>query len=131
MRYFKTISQYLAFLLAGVLLGYLVLQVPALFKSNSIQGDYSAYYRGTATQVVMYSTQTCPYCAKTREFFAARHIAYTERDVQTDPAALAQMQQLGGTGVPQVLIGDRRIPGFAPKALEEALARLAQQAKAH
>ena len=77
----------------------------------------------------MYSTQSCPYCAKTRAYFAERKIAFVERDVQADPTALAQFKQLGGTGVPQVLIGDRRISGFAPKALDDALERLQQTAR--
>lgn len=124
MQRLKSFFTYVAFLLVGVGLGYVLLQVPALFKSNSIQGDYSAYYTGAPGRVVLYSTRTCPYCAKARAYFAERKIAYVERDVQADPGAMAQFKQLGGTGVPQVLIGDRRIPGFVPKALDEALARL-------
>lgn len=124
MQRLKSLATYVAFLLAGLAIGWSILNLPALFKSNSIQGDYSAYYTGTSAQVVMYSTSTCPYCAKAREFFAARNIAYVEKDIQADPTALQQLKQLGATGVPQILIGDRRVPGFAPKAMEEALARL-------
>lgn len=124
MQKLKSLALYIAFLLAGLAIGMLVLRLPALFKSNSIEGDYRAYYGGSPVQVLMYSTSSCPYCAKAREFFAARKVAYIEKDVQADPAALQQLKQLGASGVPQILIGDRRIPGFAPQALDEALARL-------
>lgn len=124
MKSLKTVLQYLCFLAAGLGLGYALTHVPALFKSNTIEGDYSAYYGDTPNRVVMYSTQSCPYCAKAREYFATRKVAYVERDIQADPQALAQFKQLGATGVPQVLIGERRISGFAPKAFDDALSRL-------
>jgi glutaredoxin len=71
----------------------------------------------------MFSTVWCPYCAKTRAYFAERKIAYVELDIEKSPAAAKQYAQLGAGGIPKVLIGDRMIGGFVPTAFDAALAR--------
>lgn len=114
------------FLIAGVGLGFLVMKAPAFFKKTSIEGNYAAYYAGAPTKVVMYGTQSCPFCTKTREYFNERKIEFVERDIEHDPAAARQFKELGGNAVPRVLIGDRLISGYNPSAFDDALTRLAK-----
>lgn len=124
MQKLKSISVYIAFLLAGIGLGFVAMKAPAFFKKTSIEGNYEAYYAGAPTKVVMYGTQSCPYCAKTREYFNERKVAFVERDIEHDPAAARQFKDLGGSAVPRVLIGNRMIAGYIPSGFDDALARL-------
>lgn len=70
-------------------------------------------------RIVMYGTRWCGYCKKARAYFAARQLAFTDLDVETDPGAKAAFERLGGRGVPVILVGDTRINGFNEKAFEK------------
>lgn len=63
--------------------------------------------------VVMYSAQWCGYCRKARDYFRSNGVAFRERDVEMDSAARADYERLGGTGLPLILVGDRRLDGFS------------------
>lgn len=69
-------------------------------------------------RVVMYATDWCPYCAKAREYFADNGIRFTEYDIDKDPAARRRYDAMGATGVPVILVGDRRINGFSVEGFE-------------
>ena len=72
--------------------------------------------------VEMFATSWCGYCRKAREFFAARGIAITEYDIETDVAAARRKQEIyPSPGVPLVVINGKPIQGFAPSAYEQAL----------
>lgn len=58
-------------------------------------------------QVRIYTTPTCGFCAMTKKFFAAKNIAYEERDVSGDVAAAQEMiDKSGQMGVPVTVITD-------------------------
>jgi glutaredoxin 3 len=68
-----------------------------------------------AKKVKVYTTPTCPWCKKTKEFLKEKKIPYTEYDVSSDEKARNQMIELSGQmGVPVVEIGDSVIVGFNP-----------------
>ena len=117
----KSVFAYGLFLIGGLALGYAIPRIPNWFKPAYVEGNYSAYLNGAKSQVVMYSTSWCPYCAKTRAYFAAHHISYQEMDIEKSPVAKQQYAQLGGGSIPKVLIGNRMIVGFVPSAFETAL----------
>ncbi len=74
--------------------------------------------------VVVYTTTTCPYCASVKQYLSSRGVAYTERNVERDGAAAAEMVRLSGQqGVPVTRIDDEIIIGFDRPRLDEALAR--------
>ena len=71
--------------------------------------------------VVMYATDWCSHCARARAYFEENGIAYTEYDIDKSHAAHAQFKQLGGRGVPLILVGRERVNGFSELAFEFAL----------
>ena len=77
---------------------------------------------GTAQpKVVLYGTDWCPYCAKTRKFFAVNGIQYVDLDVEKSREAGDRYRELSGKGVPVILVGDRVITGFDEESLRDAL----------
>jgi len=73
-------------------------------------------------KVVLYATDWCGYCAKTRRFFADNHIPYQELDVEHSELGRKEYQKLGGGGVPVIVVNDSTvIRGYDPEAIVEAL----------
>ncbi len=85
-------------------------------------GNFSGLYAEANRSVVLFSTSTCPYCRKAREFFAEHGIAYTDYVVDQSKAAEEKFSARGGGAVPLIYIGDREIRGFRETAVREALA---------
>lgn len=72
-------------------------------------------------RVVMYATERCGYCAKTRAYFNDEGIKFTEFDIDRDAAAKRNFKSLEAPGTPLVYVGYRRIDGFNRKKLDQAL----------
>ena len=73
--------------------------------------------------VIMYSTATCPYCEKARQWFISHKVAWDERDVETSEAARRQWQDMGAVGTPFIVINGKRFSGFMEGALEAEIAK--------
>lgn len=76
----------------------------------------------SAGGVVLYATDWCGYCQKTRELFAANGVSYVEVDIEKSEAGYRDYKRLGGRGVPVVSANGTVIHGFAPQRLLEAAA---------
>jgi len=73
-------------------------------------------------KVEIYSTPTCPYCHKAKEYFKANKIEYTDYNVAEDQAkAKEMMDKSGQMGVPVIVVDDKVIVGFDKPKLEAAL----------
>ncbi|MCZ8130964.1 MAG: glutaredoxin 3 [Steroidobacteraceae bacterium] len=60
----------------------------------------------------MYATGWCPYCARARALLDRRGIAWTEIDVESEPAKRAEMiARSGRRTVPQIWIGETHVGG--------------------
>ncbi|WP_258000745.1 glutaredoxin family protein [Janthinobacterium sp. ROICE36] len=120
----KTIAMYGLILVAGLGSGYALSLLPGLLKSNDTEGNYAAYFPNAQAKVVLYGTHWCGYCAKTRAYFKENKIEFVDLDIEKSPAAKKAHEELGGGGVPVVLIGNRKIQGFNTGALEAALKKI-------
>ncbi|MCX4186314.1 glutaredoxin family protein [Methylophaga sp. OBS4] len=63
-------------------------------------------------EVVMYSTEWCGFCKKARKYFRDNNIAFTDYDIEKNLAAKQRYDQMGATGVPVILVEDKRMNGF-------------------
>ncbi len=73
--------------------------------------------------IVMYSTQSCVFCAKARAWFDAHRIPYVECDVERDTSCRSRYQALGAAGTPTFEVIGTRLLGFSPESLALALQR--------
>lgn len=72
--------------------------------------------------VKVYSTPTCPWCIKTKEFLKANKVAFTNIDVSTNKAAAQEMvKKSGQMGVPVIDIDGKILVGFDEGKLKSAL----------
>ncbi len=72
--------------------------------------------------VTVYSTKTCPWCIKVKEYLDSLNVAYESIDVGADREAAKEMvQKTGQRGVPVILVEETIIVGFDKHALDTAL----------
>lgn len=74
------------------------------------------------TKVKIYSTPTCPFCKRAKEFFKKHKVEYDEFNVAEDEKARDEMiEKSGQMGVPVIEIGKDIIVGFDEKELKKKL----------
>ena len=72
--------------------------------------------------VKIYTTSTCPWCKKTKEFFKENKVKFTEIDVGADQKAAKEMvKKSGQMGVPVIDIDGKIIVGFNEAELKSSL----------
>lgn len=74
-----------------------------------------------ANSVVLYATEWCGYCKKTREFFKDNNIAYVEFDIEKSAEGKQEYNQLQGKAIPLVVINGKVIRGYNPGLMKELL----------
>lgn len=73
-------------------------------------------------QVKVYSTPTCPWCKRAKQFLDANHIQYQDLNVAEDKAARDEMLNLTHQmAVPTIAIDGQFVIGYNEKALKEKL----------
>jgi glutaredoxin 3 len=73
-------------------------------------------------KVKVYSTTTCPWCVRAKEFLKTKKVVFEDIDVSKNPQAAQEMvQKSGQRGVPVLDIDGTIIVGFDKDAIEEAL----------
>jgi glutaredoxin-like YruB-family protein len=71
--------------------------------------------------VEIYVTDWCGYCKKAISYLRERGIPFNAHDIEKDPAARQRHKELGGRGVPLIIIGANRMSGFSAEVLERYL----------
>lgn len=75
-----------------------------------------------SNKVKVYSTSTCPWCVKTKEFLKANNVKYEEVNVGTDEKSRNEMfEKSGQFGVPVTDVNGTIIVGYDKEALKKAL----------
>jgi len=73
-------------------------------------------------KVKIYSTPTCPWCMRAKQFLKENNIDFVDYDVSLDQEALEEMIRISGQmGVPVLDIEGEIIVGFDKERIKEAL----------
>ena len=77
-------------------------------------------------RVYMYGLSTCPWCMRTKEFFAHHHVPFESTDYDlADGATRAriarELDAAGAGGFPFVRIGDQVVEGYQPARFAKLL----------
>lgn len=75
-----------------------------------------------AKKITVYSTATCPYCIKVKQFLKENNAEFEDIDVSADQQKAQEMiQKSGQMGVPTLDIDGEIIVGFDKEAIKKAL----------
>ncbi len=109
-------------LLVFVVVAAVAWQSKYLWKRQPSQsaGEQSVQALGQPT-VVFYSASWCGYCDATREFFKDSGIRYTEHDIENTTEGATGYKNLGGGGVPIIVVGEETVRGFNESGLRQML----------
>ncbi len=73
-------------------------------------------------KVIVYSTSTCPWCIRVKQFLGENSIPFDSYDVGTDQVRVDEMvKKSGQMGVPVLDIGGEIIVGFDKEKIKQAL----------
>lgn len=73
-------------------------------------------------RVTVYSTATCPYCIRAKQFLKDNNISYQDYDVSSDQGKADEMiSKSGQMGVPVLDIDGEIIVGFDKERIKEVL----------
>lgn len=71
------------------------------------------------SEVTVYTTPTCPWCTRLKNYLNEKNISYHEVDVAADHDAARKMIDLTGQrSVPVLTKGDQFIVGFNPEQID-------------
>ena len=72
--------------------------------------------------VIIYSTSTCPWCIRAKQFLKDNNVQYADFDVSSNSEKAEEMTQKSGQmGVPVVDIEGTIIVGFDKEKIKQAL----------
>lgn len=75
-----------------------------------------------AKKITVYSTPTCPYCIKVKQFLKDNNIEFEDFDVSTNQEKAQEMvEKTGQMGVPVLDIDGEIIVGFDKDAISKVL----------
>ncbi|HBT38625.1 MAG: Uncharacterized protein XD58_0123 [Thermotoga sp. 50_1627] len=73
-------------------------------------------------KITIYTTPTCPYCARAKSYLRQLGFKFTEVDVSRDPRAAERLvKKTGQTGVPVIEIGNQTVIGFDKEKIDRIL----------
>jgi glutaredoxin len=75
----------------------------------------------TSTQIVIYTTERCPFCKKLRRDLAASAIPYKEYDVEKTLQGQLGYWALRARGIPVSVIGATIVYGYRREEIQKAL----------
>ena len=84
-----------------------------------------------ADAVTVYTTTTCPWCTRTKEYLRQKDVPFQEKNIEYDRAAAQEvMSRSGQMGVPVTIAGDDVIVGFDRARLDQLAAKIRRPAPA-
>ncbi|MDZ7838391.1 MAG: glutaredoxin domain-containing protein [Actinomycetota bacterium] len=73
-------------------------------------------------KVLVYSTPTCPYCARVKDYLSENGVQYDEVDISSDQKNLDEMvKKTKQMGIPVIDFNGRIIIGFEKEEIDEAI----------
>jgi glutaredoxin-like YruB-family protein len=74
------------------------------------------------SKVIVYTTEWCPWCRKTKDFLKQHNVEFEEKDVEKDIHAAEEMvEKSEQSGIPVIDIDGKIVIGFNEEALRKLL----------
>ena len=89
-------------------------------RTGSATGSVSTQVNSGS--VTLYGASWCPYCRGARAYLAQHGVAFQEVDIDTPSGRYAYDIAGGRTGVPLLIVGNRRVQGFSQKGYDAVFA---------
>ena len=74
-------------------------------------------------EVIIYTSNTCPYCTQVKNYLSEKGIEYTEKNIQTNKEARDELMKMGHMGVPVLVYDGQEIVGFDKQKIDELVVK--------
>jgi len=91
------------------------------FRARSDDFRARSDYSTARNEVILYATEWCGYCQKTRVLFKENNISFVEYDIEKSTIGRREHKRLGGKGVPLLRINGKVIHGYNEKLILASL----------
>lgn len=75
------------------------------------------------SDVIVYTTDTCPYCTMMVDFLTRNDIPFEERNVTKQPEYVQELAELRTAGVPTSVVNGETVVGYQPQRILELIGR--------
>lgn len=72
-------------------------------------------------KVVVFTSETCPYCVAAKDFLKENNVDFEEKNVTHSEEARNELISKGYRGVPVILVGEEEVVGFDKNRLSALL----------
>lgn len=69
----------------------------------------------------IYTTNSCIYCIKAKNYLSEKKIEYVEKNIQEDSSAREELLSMGYRTVPVILLGEEEIVGFNKDKIDKII----------
>lgn len=74
------------------------------------------------SDLTVYTTPTCPWCSRLKDYLNEKGVSFNEVDVSADyDAAMKMIDLTGQRSVPVLAKGDQYVVGFNPEQIDRVL----------
>ncbi len=114
------------YLLPTLLYGAVIVALYFIYQTQLkiINQDVSARDIDPNCDIIMFTTEHCPYCKKAKKYLASQGAQWCERDIEWSDEDAQLFKQLGGKGTPLIVIGNHVIGGYVESRIKRALEQL-------
>ena len=78
---------------------------------------------GFTGTVELYVTSWCGYCRAAQNHLKQKGVPYVAYDIEKDDAAKQRHRELGGKGVPLIIVGSHKMSGYSEEMLDYYLSQ--------
>jgi glutaredoxin 3 len=71
--------------------------------------------------VIVYTSNTCPYCVSAKDYLKQKGVAYEERNVNENAAYRKELMKMGYMSVPVLKIDEEIVVGFDTDKIDNLL----------
>ena len=72
--------------------------------------------------IIVYSSDTCPYCKKAKDYLKSKGIKYEERNISQNSKWAEEVKKVSGqNGIPVIVYKDKVVVGFDQRKLDELI----------
>jgi glutaredoxin len=91
-------------------------------RQNTVASDGYAHNEAENRDVVIYTAEWCGYCKSAKAYFDELGIDYSEYDIEKSRQAYLDYRSLGGSGLPLIMVGEKKMTGFSRKGFQKLYA---------
>lgn len=73
------------------------------------------------SEIIVYSSDTCPYCTYLKEYLNEKNVEFIERNITKDMEARKELMNMGHMGVPVTIVEGQEVVGFDQAKLDQLL----------